>query len=194
MTNNTGVTNENYYRQIADSLLKENELFKKQLRKSGNLCESAPDTVSNDRLISKDNLILSTMIKTANKNVSREKAGYRHDELMKVFAAYIKMISGTLTYETLHANLPLAWPSLSTANKFIHDNRPLAVEGKLRLEELHAYLTDRKLPLRVSLSEDATRVQATVSHDPKTNQLVGFALPLDENGMPIPYSFQFNTS
>lgn len=108
---------------------------------------------------------------------------------MKALAAYIKTIGGTLTYETLHANLSLVWPSLSTANKFIHDNGTKVTEGKLKYEELHTYLKDRDLPLRVSLSEDATRIQATVCYDPNTNQLVRLSLPLDENGLPIPFSY-----
>lgn len=63
------------------------------------------------------------------------------------------------------------------------------IEGKLRANELLQYLKDRDLPLRVSLSEDATRIIATVQYDPETNQLVGFPLPLDNNGMPIPFSY-----
>lgn len=41
----------------------------------------------------------------------------------------------------------------------------------------------------MSLSEDATRILATVCYDQNTNQLTGFSLPLDENGLPIPYSY-----
>lgn len=109
---------------------------------------------------------------------------------MKAFAGYLKMIGGTLTSETLHANLSLCWPSCSTSNKFIKDNSPAIIEGKLRSQELLTYLQDRRLPLRVSLSEDGTRVIATRSYDPNTNQIVGIALPLNDNGMPIPFSFK----
>lgn len=132
---------------------------------------------------------MRTLIKAANTNVLREKPNYRHDDLIKAFAVYLKMIGGTLLHETLYANLPLVWPSLSTVNKYIHDSKSFVVEGKLMLEGLHEYLTERNLPLRVSLSEDATRIQATICYDPNTNQLVGFALPLDENGMPMPFSY-----
>lgn len=155
-------------------LLKENEMLR---------------TANTVQINSSDHFLLKTMIDTANKNVLREKNGYRHDDTMKAFAAYMKMIGGPLAYETLHANLPLVWPSISTSNRFIHDNKYFAIEGKLRCKELSEYLRERDLPMRVSLSEDATRIQATVCYDPHSNQLVGFSLPLDENGLPIPFSF-----
>lgn len=99
------------------------------------------------------------------------------------------MLSGPLAYETLNANLPLSVPSVSTVSRFLRDNGQYFVEGKMRTHALLLYLKSRNLPLRVSLSEDATRITAKISYDPITNQLVGFAIPLDENGMPIPFSF-----
>lgn len=158
-----------------DALTKENQVLR--------------DACNLDRFNSNDHLILKLLINGANTNVSRKSSGYRHDEILKAFAAYLKIIGGKLTYQTLHANLPLVLPSLSTVNKYIQENRPFVVEGKLRLEDLHQYLIERNLPLRVSLSEDATRIQATVCYDSNTNQLVGFGLPLDENSIPMPFSF-----
>lgn len=100
------------------------------------------------------------------------------------------MIGGPLSYETWHANMPLCLPSPSIVNKFLADYGPRIIEGQLRTEELVQYLQVRKLPLRVSISEDATRITPKICYDPKTNQLVGFALPLDQNGMPKSYSFK----
>jgi hypothetical protein len=57
-------------------------------------------------------------------------------------------------------------------------------EGVLRCLELKQYLEKNNLPLMVSLSEDATRIINRVQYDSATNQLVGFALPFDKNGMP----------
>lgn len=39
------------------------------------------------------------------------------------------------------------------------------------------------------MSEDATRITPKVTYGPATNQLVGFALTLDSNGIPISRSF-----
>lgn len=134
-------------------------------------------------------VMLQTFVNSADRNVDRKKPGYRFDSLTKMFSAYIFMIAGRLAYETLNANLPLSMPSTSTVSRFLTDNGPKIIEGKMRTDELLEYLKTRKLPLKVSLSEDATRITAKISYDPSTNQLIGFALPLDNNGMPIKFSF-----
>lgn len=133
--------------------------------------------------------MLQNFVKSAARNADRKKAGYRFDDLTKMFASYIFMLAGPLAYETLHANLPLSIPSISTVRRFITDKDPRVVEGHMRDDELFKYLSDRNLPKKISLSEDATRITAKVSYDPATNQLIGFVLPLNENGMPIPLSF-----
>lgn len=69
------------------------------------------------------------------------------------------------------------------------DKGPKVVEGVLRVTELKKYLKNRGCPLAVIISEDATRYIRSVCYNPTTNQLVGFALPLNSNGMPIPNSF-----
>lgn len=130
------------------------------------------------------------MVASAEKNAQRVKQGYRHDKLLTMFACFIKMLAGLQAYETLHANLPLSLPSVSTVDRFLKDNEPSIIEGVLRTDELIKYLVDRNLPLRISLSDDATAVTPKIAYDSDTNQLVGFALPLDSNGMPISFSFE----
>lgn len=44
------------------------------------------------------------------------------------------------------------------------------------------------------ISEDATRITNRVQYDSKSNQLVGFVLPLNENGMPITFKFPARNS
>ncbi|KAG4068990.1 hypothetical protein HA402_008461 [Bradysia odoriphaga] len=135
------------------------------------------------------NGLLQIFMKSAQRHSERSKHGYRHDNVTKMFAGYIKMIGGLLAYETLHANFPLSLPSVSTVNRFITDNGPKIIEGEIRVDELLQYLESRNMPLRISISEDGTRCIPKISYDPKTNQLTGFALPLDSNGMPIVSSF-----
>lgn len=133
--------------------------------------------------------ILQAIINTAEANSNKKKQGHRYDQTIKTFASYIRMLSGPLAYETLYANLSNALPSLSTTNRYIKDNGPNLAEGVFRYNQLQQYLTERKLSLNVWLSEDATRITGRVQYDPTTNQLVGFVLPLDDSGMPIPFSF-----
>lgn len=51
-------------------------------------------------------------------------------------------------------------------------------------------MESRNLPLVVSLSEDATRISGRIQYDAKSNEIIGFVLPLDNKiGMPIPHSY-----
>lgn len=76
------------------------------------------------------------MLSSADKNSQRFKQGYRHDKLITMFACFIKTLDGALAYETLHANLPLSLPSVSTVNRFLKDKGPTIVQGVLRPHEL----------------------------------------------------------
>lgn len=68
------------------------------------------------------------------------------------------------------------------------DNHKMRVlEGNLRCKELAEYLDNLNAVKRVWLSEDATAIVSKISYDPKTNQLIGLVLPLNNNGCPIPF-------
>lgn len=122
---------------------------------------------------------------------TEKKTGNRYIEKVKLFSAYVFMLGGRLLYETLASNLNL--PSLSTVDKFIRSTGPKILEGELRVESLKEYLVAKKLakkaPLYVWISEDATKITGRIQYDCSTNQLVGFPLPFDDNGMPKAYSF-----
>lgn len=133
---------------------------------------------------------LRKLVVTADKNSHRKKGGYRYDSEIRYFAAYFRMLVGPMAYETIHRNLECALPALSSVNRYIRDSNYNITEGILRCNELKIYLTDHRAPLCVNLSEDATRTIGKVQHDSRTNQLIGFVLPLgDENGMPIPFQY-----
>lgn len=127
---------------------------------------------------------------TADLNSERERGGYRYDKETQKIATYLRLISGPLAYKTLQNNLKCALPSLPTINRYIQSSNCKIFEGIPRIDELHVYLTDRKLPLAISLSEDATRIVDRIQYDSITNQLIGFAVPINkENGMPVPFAF-----
>lgn len=126
----------------------------------------------------------------ADRNANRERGGYRFSRATKQFATYIRIIAGPLAYETLQRNLRCALPALVSVNRYIRKSKSKIIEGVPRIEELLVYLTSRDLPLKVSISEDATRIIGRVQYDSVTNQLMGFVLPVNKsNGMPIPFSF-----
>lgn len=135
--------------------------------------------------------VLNKLLSTANLNATRPKAGRRFDDFeVRQWATFLRMVAGPIAYETLQRNLELVLPSLSRMNHIIQEKQPKIIEGLPRFRELLIYLKERNLPLAVSLSEDGTRIEGRVQYDSKKNQLVGFVLPIDDNGMPIPLSFK----
>lgn len=123
-------------------------------------------------------LILKKLLQSVLQNEEKHSAGIRHEKIVKKFAAYIYMIAGRLSYETLSANLPLS--SITSVTRYVCQYRPCIVEGKLRSNELRNYLIAKNVPLVVWISEDATGIVNKVQYDPRTNQLVGLVLPLQE--------------
>lgn len=115
----------------------------------------------------------------AENNSLRPKHGYRYTNAVKRFYVYQRLLSGPSAYKTLHANSFGVIPSISSINKYIHRPDHGLIEGQLRNEELLVYLKERNQPLWVCLSEDATRIENRIEYDPRTNQLIGFVLPLN---------------
>lgn len=78
--------------------------------------------------------------------------------------------------------------------KYINEKKQKLIEGELRSSELAEYL--KKINTKnIFLSEDASGMVSKVEYDPKTNQLVGFVLPIDSvSGMPIPFSFKASSA
>lgn len=57
-------------------------------------------------------------------------------------------------------------------------------EGELRCQELKDYLTRINAPSTVFICEDASGVIKKVVYDPRSNQLIGLVLPINQYGMP----------
>lgn len=135
--------------------------------------------------------VINKLLSTANLNATRPKAGRRFDDPeVRQWAIFLRIVAGPIAYETLQKNLELVLPSLSRMNHIIQEKQPKIIEGLPRFRELLIYLKERNLPLAVSLCEDGTRIEGRVQYDSKKNQLVGFVLPIDDNGMPVPLSFK----
>lgn len=131
------------------------------------------------------------LVKCYQRNRERSKHGHRFDIEHKMFCAYIRLLSGKLAYETMHANMPKALPSISTVDLFIDQTQAVIREGVLRADELLAYLNAHDLPLAVGLSEDATRISNRIQYDSKSNMLVGFVLETrNDNGMFVTDQFE----
>lgn len=80
--------------------------------------------------------------------------------------------------------MPDASPSLKTVQRAVSDNYKHLHEGQFCFDDLLQYLESYNAPKMVSIGEDATRVMTRIEYDGETNQLVGFVLPCDSNGLP----------
>lgn len=147
--------------------------------------------LSNIENLSHTHVVLNKLLTAANQNACRKNGGFRFDIKIHQFAAYLRMIAGPLAYNTIQRNLRLSLPSISSTERTIRKSNCHITEGILRTDELWCYLNKRNLPLMVSLSEDATRINGRIQYDSQTNQVLGFPLPISEhNGMPIPFTYR----
>lgn len=135
-------------------------------------------------------LLLEELIANFEKNSLREKEGYRYSSNIKDIATYLRLVSGPIGHATHQANLPGAFPSISSVNRYIRKRDGIIEEAVLRSNELLKYLEENKVPLVVSLSEDATRNEGRIQYRSATNEIIGFVPPIDQKtGMPIPHTY-----
>lgn len=81
-------------------------------------------------------------------------AGYRYSRNVKLFFTYLFLTAGKLSYDTMHANLPI--PSYTSIQRYINEERYRVLEGKIHSDELLEYLNRMQCERKVWLSEDAT--------------------------------------
>jgi len=79
-------------------------------------------------------------------------------------------------------------PSITTIFRYLDNTQSKVIEGSFRFNELRVHLIKKDLPLKIWLSEDATRITGKIEYDVKSNKIVGFVLPL-MNGCPVPNAF-----
>lgn len=131
--------------------------------------------------------MLDILVRCAKQQVSRSSNGFRYERCLKLIATYLYLVGGRILYDTLAANLP--FPHISTIFREINSNVLSLLEGACRVHDLKKFLEAGNLKPCVWLSEDATRITGRVQHDSNTNQIVGFVLPFNDEGMPISGSF-----
>lgn len=173
-----------------------------QFRKGTRACVNEPNIlkdqnsmkpmncIENVETVGRTHYFLDALNSAAKRNENRKPGGFRYDNNIKSFAQYLRLLSGPLAYATIQCNLECCLPSLPSVNRYINKSSCHIAEGILRVDELLIYLKERKLPLAVGLSEDATRIVGRMQYDAKTNQIIGFTLPLNKiNGMPVPFAY-----
>jgi len=139
--------------------------------------QSVPNKIKNKQTLTLDNYIQITEGVT-----SQQSPG------PSTFSTYIFIVGGRLLYETLHANMDRVLPSITTIFRYLDNTQSKVIESSFRFNELRVHLIKKNLPLKIWISEDATRITGKIEYDVKSNKIVGFVLPL-MNGCPVPNAF-----
>ena len=135
--------------------------------------------------------LLRRLLENAKKNnEDRAKRGYRHDMVIKDFAAALFCLIGRSGYELLQANLGGAIPTVCTVERMISKKK--LSEGKFYFDGLKEHLLDWRAPPFVHIHLDDTRVKNRVEYDQPTNRYVGWCLPI-KNGIPDINAFVLDT-
>ena len=100
---------------------------------------------------------------------------------------------GPSAYKLIHANMPEAFPSLSTVEREASKRYHPLKEGEFLFDKLAAHLDAYNAPRMISISEDATRVVSRVEYDGNSDSIVGFVLPISEDSLPKQNLFSATT-
>jgi len=133
--------------------------------------------------------LFKCLIENAEKNLVKAPHQVRYNTLLKKFATSLAIYGGPMTYNFIASNLSRALPNLRTVQRYIAAEYTPFEEGVFRFDELLVHLNSYNAAKVVSLGEDATRVVSRVEYDVKTDKLVGFVLPCNDEGLPICDSF-----
>lgn len=156
-------------------LLKENQDLKKKLvgaMKNVTLTETTTEFS-----------ILNLLMECAKNNAGKKPGGRRYNDVIKELGFLIFSLGGLALYEILCHQENFPFPSVTTIRRKIYSNDKF-VEGEYRIKQCKEFLISHDCPLEIFLCEDATCVTGRIQYDSTSNQIVGFTLPLDRNGIP----------
>lgn len=129
---------------------------------------------------------LQELVDSALLNAGRQDGGKRYSIKLMDLSTHFFILGGLQTYELMYKNLPI--PSVSGVRRNL-SSKEIIYEGHFRFKELEEFLTKRNLPKKVVVCEDATRCEGKVQYHRASNQIIGFPVPLDSNGLPIVGTF-----
>jgi len=178
-------------------ILRDNKDLRDVVSRLNNKVSTLPDDAANKKKIVGDMpRLLTALVDSYKANSGRQKNGYRYKgdegDLLKNFSTLSRDLGSRQTFEFWQKNLPI--PSASTVARHNKTIAEPVVEGQFRFAGLKQYLDNTNTGEEVGLSEDGTRIVGRPSYDPKSNQIVGFVPPFDENGLPKIRHFEATSS
>lgn len=146
----------------------------------------------NETLGAEEDMTIAPMLKLLYSNALnnakvKSKSGCRHEDPVKMFAAYMFCLIGKAGYEFIQSNVGVALPSLPTIMRMI-SKFPRIREGEFMFDEVAEHLEKWKAPKYVHVHMDDTRVINKIEYDQATDGFTGFVLPL-EKGLPTVNAF-----
>lgn len=139
--------------------------------------------------------LLQRMMNQAMKQAGKKSRGFRHDDpVLEHFCLNIWILGGRRLYEIFHSNFTGAFPSPTTIHNRLLRFDLSVTEDSVNYSAVKDFLVTNNAPLTVCLSEDATGVIGRVEYYEKTNSLIGFSGPLQNNGFPAPNAFIVRTA
>lgn len=133
--------------------------------------------------------LLKALVDASQKNQGKASKGRRYEDFLKRFSCLLYLLIGRMAYELLYANLQSSLPSITTIKIMLDKETRDFKVGVIRTMQLKAWLTNRKYPFRVCMSEDQTKVVESIQYNSRENKLDGLSTPLGCNGFPIENPF-----
>lgn len=130
------------------------------------------------------NTLLQALLNASIQNENKSSKGRRYEDSLKRFSCVLYLLCGRMAYEILYANLQGSLPSISTLKVLLDKESQDFKTGVLRTQRLKKWLIERHFSLRVSVSEDQTKIVESVQYNSRENNLVGLSIPLGFNGFP----------
>ncbi|KAE8747043.1 hypothetical protein FOCC_FOCC006298 [Frankliniella occidentalis] len=157
-------------------MLKENQKLKEKLA-------AAFKNISPPEATATEFSIVNLLLECAKENAGRKVGGWRYRDVMKELGFLIFSLGGVALYEILCHKKNFPFPSITTIRRKIYSNDKF-VEGEYRIKQCKEFLLRNDCPLEIFLCEDATCITGRIQYDSTSNQVVGFTLPLNHNGIP----------
>ncbi|CAM4840137.1 unnamed protein product [Rotaria magnacalcarata] len=127
------------------------------------------------------NIMMNNIIK----NATMDERGYRYDNIIRQFASSLYILGGRAAYEFVRLNIPAFIPSTQVIQASIISSQHYLTEGLFDFLRVRDYFSSKQSTLAFC-AEDSTTIVPKITYDSKSNMFIGFSLPLDQNGLPIP--------
>ncbi|CAF4288308.1 unnamed protein product [Rotaria sp. Silwood2] len=135
-----------------------------------------------------DLTFLNIILKNIFNNLISDERGYRYDNIVRQFAASIYILGGRTTYDFLRLNIPARLPSVQIIQSYIAAAENRLTEGLFNYYRIRDHFNLNQSTLGFC-AEDCTAVVPKITYDTLSNSFIGFARPLNANGIPVADSF-----